>query len=656
MKRYHNSIKMALMLGFAAWTLSSCQDWLTIYPQDKIVEENYWEDKNDLEGVRYAAYQQMCSTVSSMALWGDLRSDSYTQYSGDQATSIVSLYSEIREARIERDSANSYFDWEGFYKTINYCNKVLQHGPEVLERDKQFTNAEWQQMKAEITGLRALNYFYLLRAFKDIPYSTKVINNDSEVVKFGATNQLVVLDSLIIDVEEIAGKARNRFSQKSDTKGLITNPALYTLLSDMYLWRASLRHGRYGKLDQTDTVYINNKPTKDSAYVVHSVRGDYEKVIEYADLALSTLAIQNDRKNSSYGEEESETNNYGLTNCNLYKNRFENFVNGNTPRLIAFQQIFGGNSEESIFELQFSQSEGRTHGLNGSSAGNGGIWGYASRTHLCSSDGTLARIYSGAAEDRNRDSRMWFSAWNQAIGQSMSLPGYFCFKWTGGKITMAIPESHQCQEIKISTDNASSYCNWIIYRISDVMLQKAEAMAVLGQGAEAMRYVNAIHRRWYCNDNRSNTAQPIENVTDDAGTKFSDNTNATLGNAINPGIGDKNLNYETAVLNERQLEFLGEGKRWFDLVRYAERHAGGPDGTKDPREWSENNDINSGLVGVKAMINDLMAGEFSNEKRKTLINRMKNRYGLYNLIYYKEIKASDGNLEQNPVWNKSLYD
>ena len=59
---------------------------------------------------------------------------------------------------------------------------------------------------------------------------------------------------------------------------------------------------------------------------------------------------------------------------------------------------------------------------------------------------------------------------------------------------------------------------------------------------------------------------------------------------------------------------------------------------------------------MKAMVNDLMTGEFSTEKRKTLINRMKNRYGLYNLIYYKEIQASNGNLEQNPVWNKSLYE
>ena len=200
MKTYNNPIKMVLLLVIAAWTMSSCQDWLTIYPQNQIVEDNFWEDKNDLEGVRYAAYQQMCNTLSKLVLWGDLRADSYRLCKTDQSTDgTPELYQEIREGRIERDSANSYFDWSGLYQTINYCNKVLQHGPEVLANDKQFTNAEWLQMKAEITGLRALNYFYLIRAFKDVPYSTKVVNNDTEVMYFGATNQLVVLDSLIVE-------------------------------------------------------------------------------------------------------------------------------------------------------------------------------------------------------------------------------------------------------------------------------------------------------------------------------------------------------------------------------------------------------------------------------------------------------------------------
>ena len=98
----------------------------------------------------------------------------------------------------------SCFDWEGVYKTINLCNKVLKYGPEVLERDKQFTTTEWYYMRAEMTALRALSYFYLIRAFKDVPYTTKLINSDTEVETFPLTNQLVVLDSIILDCEKVA--------------------------------------------------------------------------------------------------------------------------------------------------------------------------------------------------------------------------------------------------------------------------------------------------------------------------------------------------------------------------------------------------------------------------------------------------------------------
>ena len=648
---------MALLLGLAAWTMSSCQDWLTIYPQTQVVEENFWEDKKDLEGVRYAAYQQMCNTLNSLAMWGDLRSDSYQLNGADQTDNgIPELYQEIRDGRIERDSANAYFDWSGIYRTINYCNKVLQHGPEVLERDKQFTASEWLQMKAEVVGLRALNYFYLLRAFKDIPYSTKVVNNDTEVSFFGATNQLVVLDSLIADVESVKGQARNRFSSIQDTKSIITNPALYALLSDMYLWRASLHQGRG---ITSDEVVINNIPSQAGTTVSHTVEGDYQKAIDYADLALETLVTQNQRNGRAFEDAESETIDFGLTNCNLYKNSFDNFANGNIPELAAFVEIFGGSSEECIFELPFSQSEKREHNLNGGSNNPGGPWGYSNYTHLTVNDGAISQIYSSApAGDRYRDSRMWFSAWNLIVGAPQALSGLFCFKWSNGSYALSVPSSNTCDEIRI-LPSASTQSNWIIYRLSDVMLQKAEALTALGRGAEAMRYVNAIHRRWYCNDkNGANPiAQPIEDVTQAEGAKFAvANDVKCLGNAPNPGKADEKLNYEIAVLNERQLEFLGEGKRWFDLVRFAERHANDEsDASKDPREWTEDKPINSGLNGVRFMVNELMYG-FNNEKRKAMITRFKNRYGLYNLIYYKEIQAAHGLLEQNPVWNKSLYD
>ncbi|MBQ0020889.1 MAG: RagB/SusD family nutrient uptake outer membrane protein [Bacteroidales bacterium] len=675
-KATHSISVGKLGLGaLAVVALTSCQDWLTIYPQTQIVEENFWEDKNDLQGVRYAAYANMCGTLEKMVLWGDLRSDNYVLSVADQNTGTKNFYNELREGRIDRDSANTYFDWSGFYTTINFCNKVLYHGAEVLQKDKQFTPSEWSQMKAEITGLRALNYFYLLRSFKDVPYTTKVINKDTEVEYFKATNQLAVLDSIIVDVESVKGQATNRFSSVKDTKGLITNCALYAMLSDMYLWRASLHQGR---AIESDTVVIRSAVNKanvanlternDSVFVIHTVEGDYQKCIEYADEAMKRLDEQNRLAHSNYGSNRDETENYGLEYCNMYKNKFEFFKEGGSVNLNAYNMIFTeGNSDESIFEMQFNNSDSRTNGVVTSQ------WGYGTGVHLAISESAIDAIYTGAK--RQYDSRTWYSLTSNVarLGNenvTSSLPGLYCFKWRGASVNT--PENGKVDDnnLKLNTSaEGESYRNWIVYRLSDVMLQKAEALACLSKKAsdsyaqDALRIVNAIHRRWYCPDANYPQVPSTDVMNNDGYAYFTSATIAkTAGNICAPAAPDKSVQVvEVAVLNERQIEFIAEGKRWFDLVRFAERHAGGKDGTQDAREYTEQNPIGNGAAGVKLMLETFMGNTLQSNQVTSLRNHMKNRYGLYNLIYYKEIQASKDDkgvqhLEQNPVWNKSLYD
>ena len=355
------------LLGVLAFTATSCEDWLTVYPQNKVVEEEFWEDKNDLEGVRYGAYHQMASTVQRLAVWGDLRSDSYNlNRTRTSDMKSYDTYNEIMKGM--PDSSMTIFDWGPVYNTINLCNKVLAHGEEVLEKDAQFTTTEWYQMRAEMKSLRALNYFYLLRAFKDVPYTTKVINKDAEVESFPQTNQLAVLDSIILDCESVKGQARNRFVSNSDSKGLITNCAIFAMLSDMYLWRASLHQGR-GMLE--DTVKV------DTGYVAHTVNGDYQKAADYADLALASLAKQNqDRFSSSFNPTLVDTENYGLTNCDMIENDFDGAYQTTAPALEAQTLIFrSGNSIESMLELQYSSGEQENGVANH-------LYGYTNGSHL----------------------------------------------------------------------------------------------------------------------------------------------------------------------------------------------------------------------------------------------------------------------------------
>jgi hypothetical protein len=627
---------------------------LTIYPQDRVVEENFWEDKNDLEGVRYGAYRQMAQTVSKFVVWGDLRSDSYEINSVDHSSQgNRDMYTEIVNGM--PDSSMSVFDWGSVYTTINYCNKVLQHGEEVLERDKQFTTGEWIQMHAEMTALRALNYFYLIRAFKDVPYTTKVINKDSEVESFPLTNQLVVLDSIISDCERVKGKARNRFSNKRDSKGMITNCAIYAMLADMYLWRGSLHEGRHGS---------TGKDVVNGVEVTHNVANDYRRASECADSSLIYLANQNKEEKASAGLSGSaeETFNYGLANCDMIKNNFEGVAQATVPKLEAQTAIFNTkNSRESIFELQYSSSDNLKNTIVNS------LYGFSNGTHLMVSKDAMDAVYkenggtTGEGDSGGKwDSRLWVCYQNMLTTGNSSTStqaqsGHYCMKYhlpSSGFLNME--GSGTNREIKSLKYTSTEYNNWIIYRMTDVMLMKAEALACLGSNDKTVIGIcNAIHRRSYCN--YRNSAKIPNNDAMQEGS---------IGNACGASKKSKNgvsiskaISY---VMNERQIELIGEGKRWFDLVRLAERSSYNKNDAADPREGpqegEEGTKIPNGQTGMSAIF-ELFWGSGSNASyATTLINRCKNRYGLYCPIYYMEVKASNGAIEQNPVWNKSKYE
>ena len=584
------------------------------------MEENFWEDKNDLDGVRYAAYRQMTTTLFNLIAWGDLRSDSYdivpVDNNLDKRTEFIKVLNALP------DSTMDFYDWGGVYTTINYCNKVLSHGEEVLERDAQFTRTEWNEIKAEMTALRALNYFYLIRAFKDIPYSTRVINSDEEVISFSLTPGIEVLDTLISDVRSVAGMARNRYTSTLDTKGMITNTAIYALLADMYLWRSALRKGR------------------DAATL--DWQGDCDSVIYYGQLSLDALANQNELASagSSLSNESSVQNyftdsKYTLANSTLISNQdiTSDFNGYQDPKVASFSAIFvTGNSRESIFELQFSLSDNRKNTTVNT------YWGSDDKSYLIVNKSAIKKIYGDNETLFNEDSRNWYSCQGRTYvsttsssSSSSSSSGEgnpHMYKWRSCSFLNNISKQIQ------TSASGNEYRNWIVYRQTDVMLMIAEALAVKANVTGnvtnktsmnetlklALAIVNAIHMR-------ASASQTAE---------------AVMGAPYNTP------NMLKVIYNERQIELLGEGKRWFDLVRYAERIGGGsiPD-SREPKYMD-------GQDGVNEMVNTFFATK--DDMKDLYKQRFTNRYGLYCPIYYVERKANDYLIPQNPVWNREKED
>lgn len=181
-------------------------------------------------------------------------------------------------------------------------------------------------------------------------------------------------------------------------------------------------------------------------------------------------------------------------------------------------------------------------------------------------------------------------------------------------------------------NNSNMSANWPVYRLTDVMLMKSEAIARLldssiGAGADkalGFHMVNEVFRR----------NNPAADSTNTASTNYVERLNPNI--ADNTRWADQDARTATELLNytmgERQREFLGEGKRWFDIVREC--------------EWRG---------ATEDVLSDWMSAP-NNVK-----NRCRSLWSLYNPIYADEMKVNgvgygDGNgkLYQNPIWLKYM--
>ena len=132
---------MAGSLVLTSTAFTSCDDFLTILQTDQIKEENFWQDKADLENVRAGAYQQLANggQTEKILLWGEVRSDNLSVNDMSQ-TNLTYLQDAVLQPNL------GMFDWSGFYTGINYCNLVLAPGEAMTkpgaEEDPSFTRTD----------------------------------------------------------------------------------------------------------------------------------------------------------------------------------------------------------------------------------------------------------------------------------------------------------------------------------------------------------------------------------------------------------------------------------------------------------------------------------------------------------------------------------
>jgi hypothetical protein len=486
------------LLLAGALILGSCSEWLEVRPMQDLIQEEYWQTKEDVAAVLMGAYSKFAYLDGKIFEAGELRADMMVS----NGTKAGSQQRDILNGDLLPSS--SFFQWREFYEVINYANYVLDFSDLAFQRDPTFNEYTLQGYKAEALFLRSLSYFYLVRLYKEVPLVLVSSKTDGEDFFIPKSTEEDILAQIISDLELGLRSVTDEYINDLDyyvenNKGRAKREAFHALLADIYLWQE-----------------------------------EYEKCLEECNLIL---------------EDESIVL---------------------LPPTRWFENYYPGNSLESIFEFQFDQNLEQ--------------WNH--------------RVWILAAPD---GSPHWYKPssvalemlWESTSKEGIRGPG--SIKQVKNKETIwkyygAVPDN------RTTRSGSELYnANMPIFRLADVKLMKAEALAELMRFDESLEIINEIRER------------------------------ALMPPLDNPGTLNQ---LELMILDERGKEFAFEGKRWYDLLRFGKR-----------RNFERKEEfINMILENVPST------------RRPVLATRLTDPWGWYFPIPESELERNK-NLEQNPYYN-----
>lgn len=483
--------------------LGSCSDFLEIEPLNDIVLDKFWNEENDVENIVAGCYSGMQNRIliERMIVWGELRSDHLIGGTGVQDN--INIQNILKE---NITANNVYTSWGEFYDIINRCNTVLHYSPLVAERDPNYTETELMATRAEVSAIRDLCYFYLIRTFRDVPYSTQPFLDELQQMAMPATKFDAVLDSLITDLENVKSYAVKTYpvSKTNYQCGRITQDAIHAMLAEMYLWKK-----------------------------------DYANSVKYADMVIDakTQRFQDEIDNAG-----GNSSSYKMFDG--YPLIYDSYTTGNLYGN-AYGTIFGsGASRESILELIFADDNTllANHGLSFLYGNQKTFPGIVKPADFITTDVSDAsyKVFCDKYDTRNYENLYKMSASQYGVAK------YVC---KSGLVSISSTEINS----SAFPSYPEEYChaNWILYRLTDVMLLKAEALVQMVDGDAKTELNDSLLRAAY-------DIVSVINKRSNCATTYMPITYANYSTKSQ---------MENLVFEERARELMFEGKRWYDLVR-----------------------------------------------------------------------------------------
>ncbi|MEI6950242.1 RagB/SusD family nutrient uptake outer membrane protein [Paraflavisolibacter sp. H34] len=423
-------------------------------------------------------------------------------------------------SEISINYASSVDGWANLYKVVTRANIIM----DAIAQKEDYKSAvtagkpnDWTQLYGEAAVFRAFAYHNLIRYFGDVPYFSKAFATPAEADSAKLVSRDLIYEGEIENLKKVE-PLMYRLGEGSITAERFSRTFAQALIGKIALFAGGYSTRRtdfdYGSVQFTQ---LGTEMWK-SKYVR---RTDYKKFYETAKTYLKACV---DAPGSAY---LIVTDGRGAD----YNNPFQRNFQYNMDLLV---------SPESLFEVgetqgQFSE---RPYAFGRPSGGGG------SNAYPCKSYGQSRMhpaFYYGDYDpkDLRRDVTVTVTSNSGNASETMIdfAPGS---REKGGLSNNKWDESRMTKPWTAA--QRASGVNWTQMRMADVILMLAEAYAELGDESSAKAELKKVRTRAFA---------------------AADQT-AKVDGYINPLSGDA---LKEAILQERKLEFAGEGLRRDDLIR-----------------------------------------------------------------------------------------